>query len=111
MSIWNKIVLGTQLLFGRFESATDYLLKLLNNFLSGGKIAERIQKAREYVASILGYMKKFEKYCPAIWVTHYEKLESAVQTLLDVFEDNKISSEELDKAVADIKAAIEAWMK
>lgn len=111
MNLWNKIVLGTNLLLGRFESATDYLLKLLNKFISGGKIAERIQKAREYVASIFGYMKKCEKYCPAIWVTHYEKLEVAVQTLIDVFEDNQISSEELDKAVADIKAAIAEWMK
>lgn len=111
MSIWNKIVLGTKFLFGGFESATDYLLKLLNSFLSGGKVSERIQKAREFVSTILGYMKKYEKYCPAIWCTHYEKLMAAVQTLLDVFEDNQISSEELDKAVADIKAAIEAWMK
>lgn len=111
MNIWNKLVLGTKFLFGGFESATDYLLKLLNNFLSGGKIAERIQKAREYVASILGYMKKYEKYCPAIWVTHYEKLEAAVQTLLDVFEDGQVTAEELDKAVSDIKAAIDEWMK
>lgn len=112
MSIWNKIVLGTKFLFVGFESATDYLLKLLNSFLSGGKVvSERIQKAREFVSTILGYMKKYEKYCPAIWCTHYEKLMAAVQALLDVFEDIQISSEELDKAVANIKAAIEVWMK
>ena len=111
MNLWNKIVLGTKFLFGGFESATDYLLSLLNKFLSSGKIPDRIQKAREYVASILSYMRKYEKYCPAIWASHYEKLEAAVQTLLDVFADNKVTPEELEKAVADIKAAIEEWMK
>lgn len=111
MSLWNKLVLGTKFLFGGFESVTDYLLKLLNKFLSGGKISERIQKAREYVATILGYLKKYEKFCPAIWCTHYEKLLAAVQTLLDVFADNRVTPDELDKAIADIKAAITAWME
>lgn len=111
MTFWNKLVLGSKFLFGGFESATDYLLKLLNDFLSGGKIAERIQKAREFVASILAYMKKYEKYCPAIWASHYEKLEAAIQTLVDVFEDGQVSAEELEKAIADVKAAIDDWMK
>ena len=111
MSLWNKLVLGTKFLFGGFESVTDYLLKLLNKFLSGGKISERIQKTREYVAAILRYLKKYEKFCPAIWCSHYEKLLSAVQTLLDVFADNRVTPDELDKAIADINAAIAAWME
>lgn len=110
MNFWNKIVLGAKFLFGGFESAVDYLLALLNGFLSKGPVSERIQKARAFVATILGYMRKYEKYCPAIWVTHYEKIETAVQTLLDVFEDNQITPDELDKAVADIRSAIDEWM-
>ena len=110
MNFWNKIVLGTKFLFRGFESAVDYLLVLLNRFLSKGPVSERIQKARAFVATILGYMRKYEKYCPAIWVRHYEKLEAAVQTLLDVFEDNQVTPDELDKAVADIRAAIYEWM-
>ena len=111
MSIWNKIVLGTKFLFGGFESAVDYLLKLLNDFLAKGKVPERIQKARAYVETILKYMHKYEKYCPAIWTVHYEKLMAAIQTLSDVLEDNKITAEELDKAIAAVKAAIDEWFK
>lgn len=109
MTLWNKIVLGGKYLVGGFESAADYLLELLNKFLSQGNISERVQEARAYVATILGYMRKYEKYCPAIWVPHYEKLEVAVQTLLDVFEDSQIKPDELEKAIADIKAAIDVW--
>lgn len=111
MNLWNKIVIATKFVFGGFESATDYLLKILNDFLSKGNIAEGVQKAREFVQSILQYMKKYEKYCPAIWVTHYEKLMAAVQTLVDVFEDGKVTSEEIENAVKAVKAAIEDWMK
>lgn len=111
MNLWNKLVVGAKFLFGGFESATDYLLDLLNKYLSKASVSNNVQKAREYVASILGYMRKYEKYCPAIWATHYEKLETAIQTLLDVFEDSKITPDELDGAVSAFKDAIEEWMK
>ena len=111
MNVWNKIVLGAKFVFGGFESATDYLLKLLNEFLSGEKVAEKVQKARDFVVSILGYMKKYEKYCPAIWADEYLKLQAAVQTLVDVFEDGKVTAEEMQKAIDAVKAAIDGWMK
>lgn len=111
ISLWNKIVLGTKFLFGGFESAVDYLLGLLNDFLSKEGVAGRVQKVRDYAVAILGYMKKYEKYCPAIWVPHYEKIEGAVQELADVFEDGKVSSDEAEKAILAAKSAIEEWMK
>lgn len=111
MNLWNKIMLGTKFLFGGFESATDYLLKLLNDFLKKENVAGRVQKAREFVLQILSYMKKYEKYCPAIWAPHYEKLEAAIQTLADVFEDGQVSDVEIEKAIAAVKAAIDEWMK
>lgn len=111
MNIWNKIVLGTKFLFGGFESATDYLLKLLNELLAKGKVPERVQEIRSFVVTVLSYMKKYEKYCPAIWAPHFEKLEEAMQTLIDVFEDGQLTAEEAEKAVEALKAAIKAWMK
>ena len=111
MNLWNKVVLGTKFLFGGFESATDYLLRLLNEFLVKENVAGCVQKAREYVVAILSYMKKYEKYCPAIWVSHYEKLMAAVQALVDVFEDGKVTAEEIETAIAAVKAAIDEWMK
>ena len=111
MNIWNKIVLGAKYLFGGFESAIDYLMGLLNEFLGRDDVAGKVQEVREFVAKILSYMKKYEKYCPAIWVTHYGKLMAAVQTLVDITEDGKVTSEELEKAIADVKAAIDEWMK
>lgn len=107
MTVWNKIVLGTKYLFGGFESVTDYLIKLLNEFLAKENIAKDIQKARAYVESILGYMRKYEKYCPAIWAGYYEKLENSVQLFVDVLADNQLTPEEIEK----MKAAIEDWMK
>ena len=111
MSLWNKIVIGTKFVFGGFESATDYILKLLNEFLAGENVAGRVQKAREYVVSVMAFLKKYEKYCPAIWAPHFEKLVAAVQSLVDAFEDGSMTSDELEKIVESVRAAIAEWMK
>ena len=111
MSLWNKMVMGTKWLFFGFESATDYALKLLNLYLCTNNVAANIQKARKYVETILGYLRKYYKFCPCGWITHYDKLLVAVQTLSDAFADNKITPEEIAKAKADIQSAIEEWMK
>lgn len=111
ISLWSKIVLGAKFLFGGFEPATDYLLKLLNEFLAKDGVSTRVQQAREYVEKILGYLRKYEKYCPAIWCRHYEKLEDAVQTLVNIFDDNSLSREEIEQAIADMRRAIEIWFE
>lgn len=110
MSLWNKIVIGTKFLFGGFESATDYALNLLNIYIGKGKVAANIQKAREYVGWILGYLRKYQDFCPGKWAPHYDKLLTAVETLDKALEDNKVTPEELDKFIADVKAAIAEWM-
>jgi hypothetical protein len=111
MTLWNKITLGCKFLFGGFESATDYLLNLLNKFLAKGHTPERIQKCNKYVETVLGYMRKYEDFCPGKWAPHYAKVVEAIQTLSDAFADNQITAEELDKAIEAVKAAIAEWMK
>lgn len=111
MSLWNKIVLGFKFLFNGFESATDYALVLLNRFLAADGIAADVQKARAYVVTIYGYLDKYRRYCPVIWVEDYAKLLVAVKTLSDAFEDNQIDKGEIDKSIAAIKDAIAEWMK
>ena len=111
MGLWNKIVLGAKFMFGGFESATDYVLKLLNDYLSKDGIADRVQKVREFTLTALSYIKKYEKYCPAIWANDYLRLEAVIQTLVDSFEDGNLSKEEIEKTIASVKDAIDNWMK
>ena len=111
MNLWNKIVLSTKFLFGGFESATDYLLGLLNSFIGKENVAGKIQKVLDFVLTIIKYMKKYEKYCPAIWTDDYLKLMDVLQTLVNVLEDSKVTPEEIQKAIDAVKAAIDEWMK
>lgn len=111
MNLWNKIVLGSKFLICGFESATDYLFKLLNDFLGKDNVSVKIQKTREFVATILKYLKKYEKYCPAIWANDYLKLLSVIQVLVDIFEDGKVSSDEIENAASAVQGAIDEWMK
>lgn len=111
MGLWNKIVLGAKFMFGGFESATDYLLKLLNDFLNREGVAGNVQKVREFALTTLTYLKKYEKYCPAIWANDYLRLEAAIQTIPDSLEDGSLSMEEIKKIIASVKDAIDNWMK
>lgn len=110
MNLWNRIVLGAKFLVGGFESATDYLLRILNSFIGSDNVACKIKKALEFVTTILGYLKKYEKYCPAIWAKDYLKLMEVLQTLVNVLDDSKVTPEEIQAAIDAAKAAIEEWM-
>ena len=111
MGFVDKFVLALKFMFGGFESATDYLYGKFNDFLSGDNIAAKVQKVRDFAVAILKYSKKYEKYCPAIWVNDYLKLQSVFQMLVDTLEDGKVSPEEAEKAIAAVKDAIAEWMK
>ena len=111
MSLWNKIVIGTKFLFGGFESATDYALLLLNKYLAKDKVAANVQKAREYAENILGFLRKYQDFCPGKWAPYYDKVLTAVETLCKTLEDNKVTPEERDKVIADVKNAIAEWME
>ena len=111
MNLWNKIVLGAKFLFGGFESATDYLLDLLNSFLGKENVSGKIKKALDFVSTVIEYMKKYEKYCPAIWANDYLKLIDVLQMLVNVLDDSKVTPEEIEKAIQAVKDAIDEWMK
>lgn len=111
MNLWNKIVLGTKFLFGGFESATDYLLGRLNKYLAKEGVSGKIQKALAFVETILKYLKKYEKYCPAIWTNDYLKLLDILQKFVGVLDDGKVTADEIEKAVAVVNDAIDEWFK
>lgn len=111
MTLWNKIVLGAKFLFGGFEAATDYILMLVNELLGKDGVCESVQKVRDFLVTALSYLKKYEKYCPAIWADDYLKIKSIIQSLVDMFDDGKVSSEEINKMVETVQAAIDEWMK
>ena len=111
MGLWNKIVLGVKFMFGGFESATDYLLKLLNDFLNSEGVSGNVQKFREFAITIIKYLTKYEKYCPAIWANDYLRLKAAIQTIPDALEDGSLTKEEIENVIGSVKDAIENWMK
>ena len=111
MGLWNKIVLGVKFMFGGFESATDYLLKLLNDFLKSECVSGNVQKVREFAITIIKYLTKYEKYCPAIWANDYLRLKAAIQTIPDALEDGSLTKDEVENIIGSVKDAIENWMK
>lgn len=110
MNVWNKIVVVAKFVFGGFEAVTDYLLKLLNELLSNGVVADRIKKVCDYTVAILAFLKKYEKYCPAIWADDFIKLMAVIQVLVDVFADSKVTPDEAQKVIANVQQTISDWM-
>lgn len=111
MTLWNKIVIGVKFLFSGFEAVTDYVLQLLNTFLCSEGVCDKIQTTLSYVKSVLGFLKKYEKYCPAIWADDFIKLMSIIQKLVDILDDGKVTADEASEAITSVQDAIAEWMK
>lgn len=109
MSIIQKIVFGTKVLFGNWLSALDYALDILNGFLARPVTASRIAAGYRIATCVLGYLKRFRGYCPAPWAGAYDALVSATEAFVVVFEDGRVDSAEVADMVARFKAAYAAW--
>ena len=111
MTTWQKIQLGLKFVFGSFESASDYLLKLLNDYLAKTNVAKKVEKAKAYVDSALEWAQKLQPYCPAKWASEYALLVETVRELSAALEDGQISGAELQAAVEGVKIAYDRWQK
>lgn len=109
MSTWQKIRLGLKFVFGSFEEASDYLLGLLNDYLGNTNVANRVRKAREYLASAISWLEKLAPYCPQKWAEDYAKLTDTVRFLDGVLADGKLSRAEVNAASEGVRVAIDKW--
>lgn len=112
MTFWQKITIGTKFLFGGFESATDYALGLLNNFLStASPTVAWIVKAVTLARTVYGYLVKYSEYCPSKWRDEYNAVLDAVGTTADSLSDLKLTSEEIKEVTGKFKAVHASWME
>ena len=89
MTIWQKLTTGAKFLFGGFDSAVQYLLeKVLNPYLSTTTVAANVQKAYETAKSVLGYLRKYEDWCPTVWLPYYKAVVGAVDVMVGVLADD-----------------------
>lgn len=109
MNIWQKLKLGTKFLFGSFESASDYLLSLLNDYLAKTSVAANVAKAREKIGYAYSWLVRLEPYCPKKWSGDYHRIISAVEILFNALEDGKISAGELEDMSGAVQLAYKEW--
>lgn len=109
MNLWNKITLGTKFLFGGWESALDYLLGFLNDFLAKDGIADKVKKVYDTAKWGLDWLYKLRPYVPLKWCTEYEVIMDVIGDVLSVAKDGKIESAELTALAAAFKEAKAKW--
>lgn len=111
MSLWQKLVLAAKMMTGGFESATDYLLGLLNGYLSEDLNAARLARLVDFASTALKYLTKYAKYCPVPWAAEYAKLVEVVSTLVSVLSDGKVTADEIISVVNGFRSAYKSWME
>lgn len=110
MTIWQKLTTGAKFLFGGFDAAVQYLLdKVLNPYLSTTTVAANVHKAYETANSVLGYLRKYEDWCPTVWLPYYKAVVEAVDVMVGVFADGKVSAAEITECVEAVKKARSTW--
>lgn len=112
MSTWQKIVTGTKFLFGGFESAVDYLLNtVLNPYLQTEAVAANVKKAYNTAKTVYDFLVKYRRFCPTAWLTEYDATLRAVDAMVSVFEDGRVTREEIFAVVEAVQSARAAYMK
>lgn len=110
MNLWQKLTMGIKFIFGGFEAATDYLLNLLNGWLSAPDVAEKVAYYYGKAKGVYDFLVKYQRFCPAAWTEAYAETLAAVKQLVDVFADGKVEEQEIKNCIAAFKAAYEKWM-
>lgn len=106
MNFWNKITLGTKFLFGGWESALDYLLGFLNQYLEKKGLTDDIKKLQKTLDWALGWATKIGKYVPNKWRNEYFAICDIIADIISVCEDGKLTTDEvkaLSEAFAEAK--------
>lgn len=111
MSVWNVIVTYLKLRLSGFEAAADYILGLLNDFLSRDDVAENVEKGYRLATSIVSWMERLRKYCPEPWAKYYESVYGCVVAVADMFKDGKIDLAELNAVRDSFNGAYDEWHK
>lgn len=94
---------------GGAAGIVDYVLKILNNFLSQANVAEKVEQGYSLATTAYGWLTKYADWCPAKWRTEYDATLAAVKTVVDAFSDGKVEADEITKCVEGFKAAYAAW--
>lgn len=109
MSFWQKITMGTKFLFGGWESALDYLLKILNEFLAKPSIAENVKKVYDTCIWALNWLLKIKTYVPQKWLNEYNAITDVVADVLSVAADGQLTTEEVIALGDSFREAKAIW--
>lgn len=109
MNLWNKIKLGTKFLFGGWESALDYLLTFLNEYLCKSGIDKKVSEITETASWALEWLNKLEKYVPEKWNNEYFAIRDVVADIICVTKDGQITIEEIRHLSLSFSEAKAKW--
>lgn len=109
MNFWNKITIGAKFLFGGWESALDYLLGFLNDYLAKPNIAENAKKVYDTASWAVSWFSKLENFVPQKWHNEYASILHVALSIVDVAADGQISSDEINDLVEAFKIAKAKW--
>lgn len=109
MSFWNKITIGAKFLFGGWESALDYLLGFLNDYLAKADVAAKVKEVHSTALWALDWLLKLSAFIPEKWRDEYAIIMSLVGDIVAVAKDGKVEAKELTALAESFKEAKEKW--
>lgn len=109
MNFWNKITIGAKFLFGGWESALDYLLGFLNDYLAKPDVAGKVKQVYDTATWALDWLLKLKVYIPVKWRGEYGIITDVVADVVSVAGDGKITVDEIKALGASFTEAKTKW--
>lgn len=109
MSI-STIMVGIRFLFGGRGAVIDYATGKLNEFMGQGDVSSKVKEGYELSMKVLYYLQKYASWCPKKWEKEYSLLITTVSTLTGVFQDTRVTHEEVEACIAQFQKAYAEWI-
>lgn len=109
MTLWNKISLGARFLFGGWDSALDYLLNILNDFLKREKVEPHVKSVYNFCNTATTWLDKLRIYIPEKWQDEYDGIVTITAELAVITADGQLEAEEIQKLVDRFVEAKAKW--
>lgn len=111
MTLWQKLVAACKFTFGGFESASDYVLGIVNGWMADKGYAQHIRDISAKAAVVLDWLDAHAHYCPTPWCDCFESVMHAVRIIAVAGADGELCRAEIIEIVEAWRDAYADWQK
>ena len=93
-------------------AVVDYIIEeVLCALMNLESVAANLAKAHALLANVCDKLDYYAEYIPVPWMGYYDAIRTAFGDMRDTLADGKVERAEIERVIANVKAAVAMWHK